>query len=35
MTVPRVKVLMHLSLEERRAEGRRARDRTAPSSHSG
>jgi uncharacterized protein (DUF2252 family) len=34
-TAPRVKVVRHLSLEERLAKGRQARDRTAPSSHSG
>jgi len=35
MTAPRITVVKHLSLEERRAEGRQARDRTAPSSHLG
>ncbi|HYX60701.1 MAG TPA: DUF2252 domain-containing protein [Streptosporangiaceae bacterium] len=34
MTAPRVKMVKHLSLEERLAEGRHARDRTSPSSHS-
>jgi uncharacterized protein (DUF2252 family) len=34
-TAPKVTVVKHLSLEERRADGRQARDRTAPSSHSG
>jgi uncharacterized protein (DUF2252 family) len=32
---PKVRQVKHLSLEERRAEGKQARDRTPPSSHSG
>jgi len=35
MTAPKVKVVKHPSFEERLAKGRQARDRTAPSSHSG
>ena len=35
LAAPQVKVVRHPSLEERVAEGRQARDRIAPSSHSG
>jgi len=34
-TAPKVKVVKHLSLEERQAQGRQAQDRTPLSSHSG
>ena len=35
MTARRVTAVKHLSLEERRAQGRQARDHTSPSSHWG